>query len=103
MHSYKEKIGTVAPNKIRRRFNTRIPHQKITTDTTEFKYYEVDENGRMTMHKLYLDSFIDMCKGEILNYGIDQRPSAKNIMDALDKTIEITSDCPYRRTFHSNQ
>ncbi len=40
--SYKGKVGTVAPNRIRRRFHTNIPHQKITTDTTEFKYYEVD-------------------------------------------------------------
>ena len=30
--SYKGKVGTVAPNRIRRRFNTHIPHQKITTD-----------------------------------------------------------------------
>ena len=29
------------------------------------------------MHKLYLDPFMDMCNGEILSYGIDQRPSAK--------------------------
>ncbi|WP_367239321.1 IS3 family transposase [uncultured Megasphaera sp.] len=29
----------MAPNRIRRRFNTAIPHQKITTDTSEFKYY----------------------------------------------------------------
>ena len=40
------------------------------------------------MHKLYLDPFMDMCNGEILSYGIDQRPSAKNVMDALDKAIE---------------
>ena len=26
------KVGTVAPNCIRKRFNTYIPHQKITTD-----------------------------------------------------------------------
>lgn len=39
--SYKGKIGTIAPNRIRRRFHTNILHQKITTDTTEFKYYEV--------------------------------------------------------------
>ena len=38
--SYKGKVGVVAPNRIKRRFNTHIPHQKITTDTTEFKYYE---------------------------------------------------------------
>jgi len=31
--SYKGKVGTVAPNRIRRRFKTPIPHQKITTDT----------------------------------------------------------------------
>lgn len=42
--SYKGKVGTVAPNRIRRRFNTYIPHQKITTDTTEFKYYEINAN-----------------------------------------------------------
>ena len=101
--SYKGKVGTVAPNRIHRRFKTHIPHQKITTDTTEFKYYEVDSKGHMTMHKLYLDPFMDMCNGEILSYGIDKRPSAKNVMDALDKAIEITSDCSYRRTFHSDQ
>ncbi|MES5131400.1 hypothetical protein [Lactobacillus iners] len=38
------KVGTVAPNCIRKRFNTYIPHQKITTDTTEFKYYEINAN-----------------------------------------------------------
>ena len=100
--SYKGKVGTVAPNRIRRRFNTHIPHQKITTDTTEFKYYEVDAKGHMTMHKLYLDPFMDMCNGEILSYGIDKKPSAKNVMNALDRAIRITSDCPYRRTFHSD-
>ena len=86
--SYKGKFCTVAPNRIRRRFNTHIPHQKITTDTTEFKYYEVDEKGRMTMHKLYLDPFMDMCNGEILSYRIDKNPSAKNVMDALNDAID---------------
>ena len=101
--SYKGKVGTVAPNRIRRRFNTYIPHQKITTDTTEFKYYEVDAKGHMTMHKLYLDPFMDMCNGEIISYGIDKKPSAMGIMSALKDAIEITSDCPYRRTFHSDR
>ena len=102
-HSYKGKVGTIAPNRIRRRFNTNIPHQKITTDTTEFKYYEVDSKGHMTMYKLYLDPFMDMCNGEILSYGIDKQPSAINVMKALNEAIDITSDCPYRRTFHSDQ
>ena len=101
--SYKGRIGTVAPNRIKRRFNTHIPHQKITTDTTEFKYYEVDSKGKMTMHKLYLDPFMDMFNGEIISYGIDKRPSAANVMNALNEAIEVTSDCPFRRTFHSDQ
>ena len=91
--SYKGKVGTVAPNRIRRRFNTHVPHQKITTDTTKFKYYEVDSKGHMTMHKLYMDPFMDMCNGEIISFSIDKRPSAKNIMDALEQAIAVTSDC----------
>ena len=101
--SYKGKVGTVAPNRIKRRFNTNIPHQKITTDTSEFKYYEIDSKGHMTMHKLYLDPFMDMCNGEIVSFSVGNRPSAKNVMDALEQAIKATSDCPYRRTFHSDQ
>lgn len=101
--SYKGKVGKVASNRIHRRFNTCIPHQKITTDTTEFKYYEVDDKGRMTIHKLYLDPFMDMYNSEILSYGISKNPSAQNILTALNQAIEITSDCCYRRTFHSDQ
>ncbi len=101
--SYKGKVGKVAPNRINRRFNTHIPHQKITTDTTEFKYYHVDEKGKMTIKKLYLDPFMDMCNSEIISYGISEHPSAENIMKALNEAIEITKDCPYRRTFHSDQ
>ena len=101
--SYKGKVGKVAPNRLRRRFDTQIPHQKITTDTTEFKYYDVDSKGRMVIKKLYLDPFMDLCNREIISYGVSPTPSAKSIMDALNIAIEITSDCPYRRTFHSDQ
>jgi len=101
--SYKGKVGRIAPNRIRRRFNTSVLHQKITTDTTEFKYYEVNSAGRITIKKLYLDPFMDMCNGEIISYGISSQPSAAVIMTALNKAIEVTSDCPYRRTFHSDR
>ena len=33
--------------------------------------YEIDEKGRMTVHKLYPDPFMEMCNGEILSYRID--------------------------------
>ena len=101
--SYKGRIGKVAPNRLRRRFDTKIPHQKITTDTTEFKYYDVDSKGRMMIKKLYLYPFMDLCNREIISYGVSRTPSSKNIMNALNAAIEITSDCPCRRTFHSDQ
>ena len=102
-NSYKGKVGRIAPNRIHRRFHTTIPHQKITTDTTEFKYYEIDEKGRMIIKKLYFDPFMDMFNGEILSYCISKTPSAVSILSAQKKAIEITSDCPYRRTFHSDR
>lgn len=101
--SYKGKVGKVAPNRIKRHFRTSIPHQKITTDTTEFKYYVTDSQGRLLTHKLYLDPFMDMYNGEIISYGISKTPSAENIMEALDNAIKLTASCQYRRTFHSDQ
>lgn len=102
-NSYKGTVGTVEKNRINRRFKTSIVHQKITTDTTEFKYYVIDNKGRMNIKKLYLDPFMDMYNSEIIGYSISQRPSAKGIMNALNKAILVTNDCKYRRTFHSDQ
>ena len=72
---YKGNVGKISPNRINRRFDTNIPHQKITTDTSEFKYYEVDQKGRMLIKKLYLDPFMDLCNREILSHSISPRPS----------------------------
>lgn len=35
-NSYKGNVSRIAPDRIHRRFHTSVPHQKITTDTTEF-------------------------------------------------------------------
>ena len=80
-----------------------MPHQKITTDTTEFKYYEVDAKGRMNIKKLYVDPFMDMWNLEIISYGISHTPSVKSIMDALNEAISVTDDCKFRRIFHSDR
>lgn len=101
--SYKGNVGKVSPNRLHRRFATNVPHQKITTDTTEFKYYPIDENGNVKVQKLYFDPFMDMYNSEILSYGISKAPSSESILKALNQAILITSDCKYRRTFHSDQ
>ncbi|MFC3632464.1 IS3 family transposase [Enterococcus rivorum] len=101
--SYKGTVGRVAKNLIHRRFVTTVPHQKITTDTSEFKYYEQGENGNPVIRKLYLDAFLDLFNGEILSYRMAEKPTATDILDAQKEAIERTADCPYRRTFHSDQ
>ncbi len=34
-NSYKGNVGKIVANRLERRFNTSVPHQKITADTTE--------------------------------------------------------------------
>ena len=85
--TYKGVVGRIAPNRVNRRFNTCIPHQKITTDTSEFKYYQSDEKGRVTIKKLYLDPFLDLWNMEVLSYGISDSPSANSIITALNEAI----------------
>lgn len=97
-NSYKGTVGRIAKNKLHRRFWTNIPHQKITTDTTEFKYYE---DG--VQRKLYLNPFLDLFNSEIIAYNISKAPTYESIANALEQAVQITSDCQYRRTFHSDQ
>jgi transposase InsO family protein len=91
--SYRGCVGKVAKNLMRPIF-----HQKTTTDTTEFKYYE---NGNIK--KAYLDPFLDLFNRKVISFSISKQPSAQSIMNVLHQAIENTSDCPFRRTFHSDQ
>ncbi|WKD56485.1 MULTISPECIES: IS3 family transposase [Lactococcus] len=96
--SYRGKVGKVAKNLLNRRFNSKVVHQKLVTDTTEFKYYD---NGQVK--KAYLNPYMDLFNREIVSFEISKQPNFIAISNALSKAIEITSDCPYRRTFHSDQ
>lgn len=88
---------------IHKRFYTSIPHQKLTTDTTEFKYYVKGKQGNFTVKKLYLDPYLDMFNSEIISYSISKKPNSQSIEKAQLEAINLTSDCPVRRTFHSDQ
>lgn len=101
--SYRGKVGRIAENRIHRRFYTNICHQKTTTDTTEFKYFEADTAGVIRQKKLYLDPFMDLYNSEILSYRISEKPNAVAIMNGLAEVIHTTNECPFRRTFHSDQ
>lgn len=102
-NTYKGNVGTVEKNRIHRRYHTSIPHQKLTTDTSEFKYFITGEDVKVTTKKAYLDAFLDMFNGEIISYRLSERLNAQAIHDAQLEAIERTSDCPFRRTFHSDR
>ena len=102
-NSYRGSVGMVADNLLNRRFKTSIPHQKITTDTSEFKYWLQDSAGKTVAHKLYFDPYMDLFNNEIVSFHIGKTPSAMGIQSALEEAIRVTADCPYRRTFHSDQ
>lgn len=93
--SYKGKLGTIAKNRINRRFYTNVCHQKLTTDITEFK---CSNNV-----KLYLNPIMDMFNGEILSYGISMRPTLELALKPLEEALEIVKDSKYRTTMHSDQ
>lgn len=101
--SYRGKIGIVTKNLIHRRFYTSVCHQRFTTDTTEFKYFEVDTKGGICQKKLYFDPFIDLFNSEILSYRISEKPNVVAVMKGLEEAIQFISVCPYRRTFHFDQ
>ena len=46
---------------------------------------------------------MDLFHAEIVSFHIGQTPSAVGIQSALEEAIRVTADCPYRRTFHSDQ
>ncbi|WP_246367329.1 IS3 family transposase, partial [Paraliobacillus salinarum] len=93
--SYKGTVGKIGKNRIHRRFNTSVCHQKLTTDITEFKC-----SGGV---KLYLNPIMDMFNGEILSYGINISPTLDLVLKPLEEAIEIVKDSKYRTTIHSDQ
>src|SRR5699024_3800281 len=101
--SYKGKIGKVATNRINRRFNTPYPLQKITTDTTELKYYTRDKDNKTVIKKAYLDPYLDMFNGEILSYRLSKKPDAKAVLDRLSEVIKKIKAAPYHTTIHTDK
>src|SRR5699024_5090498 len=101
--SYKGKKGKVSTNRINRRFNTPYPLQKITTDTTELKYYTRDKDNKTVIKKAYLDPYLDMFNGEILSYRLSKKPNAKAVLDGLNEVIKKIKAAPFRTTIHTDQ
>lgn len=95
-NSYKGKVGKVAKNRLNRRFDTSIPLQKLVTDVTEFKCTE--------NQKLYFSPIMDLYNGEIISFGISNRPTLDFVMGPLHRAVDIIKEeATYRTTIHSDQ
>lgn len=102
-HSYEGRVGMICPNRIHRRFVTSVCHQKITTDTTELVYFDKKFGQENQAHSLYLDVFLDMFNSEVIVYRLSRQPTEQTVLDGLAEAIRLTSDCRFRRTFHSDR
>ncbi|WP_255507938.1 IS3 family transposase [Lysinibacillus sp. BW-2-10] len=95
-NSYKGKRGKIAKNRLNRRFTTPYRLQKLVTDVTEFKCTG-DE-------KLYLSPILDLYNGEIISFGISNRPTLNFVLEPLHQAISIVKEkAEYRTTIHSDQ
>ncbi len=101
--TYKGTVGKVVPNRMRRRFETNILHQKIVTDISQFIYFDIDDKGRKHIKRSYLDSFIDLFDRETISCSISKDAGIGSTAPALTEAIKITANCKYRRTFPSDQ
>jgi transposase InsO family protein len=94
--SYKGTVGKVAKNRLNRRFSTSIRLQKLVTDITEFKC-----TGN---EKLYLNPILDLYNGEIISYGISNKPTLDFVLQPLNEVVNIIkNEAEYRTTIHSDQ
>ena len=97
-NSYKGTVGSVAKNKINRRFKTDRPYQKIVTDVTEIRW----GNGT-TKERAYFTAFLDMYSNEIISWNIGLHPTVEFVTEALDQAIAAKPELKYRMTIHSDQ
>lgn len=90
--------GQKAKNRLKRRFQTDRPYQKMVTDVSEFRYGKMGQKERV-----YLSPIKDLCSGEIVSYSIGDRPTTDFVMKPLIELINQRPILKYRMTVHSDQ
>lgn len=98
-NSYKGTVGTLAKNRLNRRFNTDRPYQKLTTDITEIRW-----GNQSTEERAYFTCLYDLYSKEILSYDISLSPTVEFTTNVLAAGIkQIPQNLGYRTTIHSDQ
>jgi transposase InsO family protein len=97
-NSYRGTIGTIAPNRIHRRFITDRPYQKLVADVSEFRF-----GGMSQSERVYLEPIMDMFSGEILAYAISDHPTVEFALKPLEEALSKLPKLNYRTTVHTDQ
>lgn len=93
-HSYKGKVGKVAPNLLKQSFDAKLPYQVIHTDVTQV---------RLANHQwAYISAMTDEASKEVLAFQISSHPNKQLITNTLN---ELLSKLPAksRPIIHSDQ
>lgn len=97
-NSYKGTIGRIAKNRLRRRFITDRPYQKLVADVSEFRYGNMGQNDRV-----YLEPIMDLFSGEILAFNISEHPTVEFAIKPLKEVLNSIPELKYRTTIHTDQ
>jgi putative transposase len=92
-HSYRGKVGKIAPNLLKRDFKAMRPNSKWTTDITEFK---------LLGQKLYLSPIMDLFNSEIVSFTLSSSPSFHPVTEMLKGAFQKIPDNT-KLTLHSDQ
>ncbi|MCG0691376.1 transposase [Lactiplantibacillus plantarum] len=94
-NSYKGTVGVIAPNRLKRRFKTDRPYQKLVTDVSEFRYGNQSQNERV-----YLEPVLDLFNGEVLAFNISDHPTVEFALKPLKEALNRIPVLDYRTTVH---
>lgn len=97
-NSYKGTIGRIAKNRLKRRFITDRPYQKLVADVSEFRYGNMGQNDRV-----YLEPIMDLFSGEILAFNISEHPTVEFAIKPLKEALNGIPKLNYRTTVHTDQ
>ncbi|MGN1276057.1 MAG: IS3 family transposase [Floccifex sp.] len=78
-HSYKGEVGKIADNLLNRNFEASKPFEKLATDVTQLKVFDV---------KVYLSPIMDLYNDEIQSYSISLSPNLEQTREMLQGLFE---------------
>ena len=82
-NSYKGQIGKIAPNLLKRNFNTSKSNEKWVTDVTQFNLFGT---------KLYLSPILDLHDQSLISWNLSESPNYAQTVDMLEKAFKQIPD-----------